>query len=69
MDLIQELRNPIPIITTQEDGTDTVEFKPPTRLSLMAANALEKQVEVINGMARHIESLNKLYGIQDLYKD
>lgn len=59
MQIIQELKTGTPIFKVLEDGTETVELKPPTSKELRAARALESLHHQLQGMARSLESLQR----------
>jgi len=40
--ITQELRSPVKIFKVQDDGTETVDVRPPTSLMLRAANHIDQ---------------------------
>lgn len=49
--ILQELRSPQKTFHVADDGTETVEYRPPTNLMLRAASTIEqlsRTVEVLN---------------------
>jgi len=58
----QELRSPIKIFKVQEDGSETVELKPPTSLMLRAANHIDQLIKTIEVL--QIELNNIKGGVQ-----
>jgi hypothetical protein len=59
----QELRSPIKIFMVQhEDGTETVELRPPTSLMLRAANHIDQLTRTIEVL--QIELANIRSGMQ-----
>jgi len=58
----QELRSPIKIFKVQDDGTETVEYKPPTSLMLRAANHIDQLIKTIEVL--QIELNNIKGGVQ-----
>ena len=60
--IVDQLRQPQKIFKVQEDGTETVEYRPPTALMLHAANViqqLERNIQVLQ-----IELNNVRGGVQ-----
>ena len=60
--IVDQLRSPQKIFKVQEDGTETVEYRPPTALMLHAANViqqLERNIQVLQ-----IELNNVRGGVQ-----
>lgn len=60
--IVDQLRSPQKIFKVQEDGTETVEYRPPTALMLHAANViqqLERNIQVLQ-----IELANVRGGVQ-----
>lgn len=60
--IVDQLRSPQKIFKVQEDGTETVEYRPPTALMLHAANIiqqLERSIQVLQ-----IELSNVRGGVQ-----
>lgn len=48
--IVDQLRSPQKIFKVQEDGTETVEYRPPTAIMLHAANViqqLERSIQVL----------------------
>ena len=48
--IVDQLRSPQKIFKVQEDGTETVEYRPPTSVMLQAANTiqqLERTIQVL----------------------
>lgn len=62
MNIIEELKGPQKTFKVLEDGTETVEYRPPTALMMRAANViqqLERTVQVLQ-----IELQNVRGGVQ-----
>lgn len=62
MNIVEHLRSPQKTFKVGEDGTETVEYRPPTSLMLQAANTiqqLERTVQVLQ-----IELQNVRGGVQ-----
>lgn len=60
--IVDQLRSPQKIFKVQEDGTETVEYRPPTAIMLHAANIiqqLERNIQVLQ-----IELNNVRGGVQ-----
>lgn len=60
--IVDQLRQPQKIFKVQEDGTETVEYRPPTAIMLHAANIiqqLERSIQVLQ-----IELNNVRGGVQ-----
>ena len=60
--IVDQLRSPQKIFKVQEDGTETVEYRPPTAVMLHAANIiqqLERSIQVLQ-----IELNNVRGGVQ-----
>jgi hypothetical protein len=59
MQIIQELMSPQKVFKMNEDGTETVEYRPPTSLQLRAARQIQQLVEVIRGLETALNQAKK----------
>lgn len=57
MQIIQELKQGTPRFQVKEDGSETVEYKPPTSKELRAARALEALIAQLEGLNRANQTL------------
>jgi hypothetical protein len=57
--IYDELMQGTPIFKVQEDGTETIEWRPPTSKELRAANAIKATLEQYNGLLRALETTQR----------
>lgn len=58
MQIIQQLSQPKPHFVVQSDGTETVDWRPPTALDLRAARTIQELVLKLQGLERAIQTQN-----------
>jgi hypothetical protein len=69
MSLIQELKEGTLKITVNDDGTESIERRPPTSLALRAANALTATINQLEGLSRAYNSLEVQFKkLEELYE-
>lgn len=67
-----KLTDPTPIFKVQDDGTETVDYKPPTARDYQAQRYLEQLVATVQGMERVLKTtaseVAKLEELVELYQ-
>lgn len=61
MSIVDELLNGTVKFIVQEDGTETIERRPPTALAIRAANTIRKMAEELRGLNEANQTLFRQY--------
>lgn len=57
MNIVEELRGPQKTFKVMEDGSETVEYRPPTSLQLRAASVIQQQERTIQVLQLELNNI------------